>query len=115
VTVDGKKYPVILKDDIVTVEGRKYKIKVEEGIPDTTKSIPGPSEDTLEIRTPFPGTVVSVLCKANKRVVKNEIIMIIEAMKMETEIKAPRNGVLFSLDVNAGDSVNANQILARLG
>ncbi len=115
VTVDGKKYPVILKDDIITVEGQKYKIKVEEGIPDTTKSVPGPSEDTLEIRTPFPGTVIRVLSAANKRVLKNEIIMIIEAMKMETEIKAPRNGVLVSMAVKAGDSVSANQILARLG
>ncbi|MDZ7859352.1 MAG: biotin/lipoyl-containing protein [Candidatus Krumholzibacteriota bacterium] len=115
VTVDGTKYPVILKDDVVTVEGRKYKIKVEEGIPDITRPLPGPSEDTLEIKTPFPGTVIRVLREANKRVVKNEVIMIIEAMKMETEIKAPRNGVVVSMDVKAGDSVSANQVVARLG
>ncbi|HMA76880.1 MAG TPA: biotin/lipoyl-containing protein [Candidatus Krumholzibacteriaceae bacterium] len=115
VTVDGRKYPVILKDDVVTVEGRKYKIKVEEGIPDITKPLPGPSEDTLEIKTPFPGTVIRVLREANKRVVKNEVIMIIEAMKMESEIKAPRNGVVVSMDVKAGDSVSANQVVARLG
>jgi pyruvate carboxylase subunit B len=115
VTVDGKKYPVILKNDIITVEEKEYKIKVEEGIPDTTKSIPGQTEDTLDIKTPFPGTVIKVLCEANKRVVKNEVIMIIEAMKMETEIRAPRNGVLVSINVKAGDSVSASQLLAKLG
>jgi oxaloacetate decarboxylase alpha subunit len=41
--------------------------------------------------------------------------MIIEAMKMETEIRAPRNGVLVSINVKAGDSVSASQLLAKLG
>lgn len=116
VTVNGKKYPVMLKDNMVTVDGKKYEIAIEEGMPDTSAAgAVEPTADAVEIRTPFPGTIIRVLREAGKRVVKDEVILIIEAMKMETEIKAPRDGVIVSLSVKAGDAIGSNQLLATLG
>lgn len=115
VTVNDKKYPVIIKDGTATVEGKKYTVSVQEALPDTTQSTLEPSADVTELKSPFPGTIVRLIREAGKRVVKNEVILILEAMKMETEIKAPRDGVLVEMQVKPGDTVSANQVLATLG
>ncbi|KMQ52718.1 Oxaloacetate decarboxylase alpha chain [Chitinispirillum alkaliphilum] len=115
VTINGKRYPVICKDNCITVDGKKFDVCVAEGVEDSTQKVAEPTADALEIKTPFPGTIVKVLRESGKRVVKNEVIMIIEAMKMETEVKAPRNGLLISVNVKPGDSVVGDQVLALLG
>ncbi|MDR1997382.1 MAG: biotin attachment protein [Candidatus Margulisbacteria bacterium] len=116
VTVNGKKYPVIYKNGVATVDGKKYDIKIEAGIQDTTtKNILEHSADSLEIKTPFPGTILKVLREAGKRVLQNDVLCVIEAMKMETEIKAPRDGVLLAVKVKSGDTVSSEQVLAVIG
>ncbi|MDR1453519.1 MAG: biotin/lipoyl-binding protein [Candidatus Margulisbacteria bacterium] len=116
VTVNGKKYPVIYKNGLATVDGKKYEIKVENGIADTTKTPAEPAAtEAWGIQAPFPGTVLKVLREAGKPVAKNEILFVIEAMKMETEIRAPRDGVLLAVKVKSGDVVSSGQILAQLG
>jgi pyruvate carboxylase subunit B len=116
VTVNGKKYPVIFKDGMATVDGKKYEIKVENGLADTTKTLSEPAAaDAVEVQAPFPGTVLKVLREAGKSVVKNETLFVIEAMKMETEIRSPRDGVLLAVKVKSGDVVTSHQPLGVVG
>ena len=61
---------------------------------------------------PVPGTVVSVCKRVGESVKAGETLLTIEAMKMENEIKSPRDGNLMELRVSVGNSVDANQVLA---
>jgi biotin carboxyl carrier protein len=62
----------------------------------------------------MPGKILSVKLQAGAAVKKGDVIMILEAMKMENEIPAPQDGTIASINVNGGDSVEAGDILATL-
>ena len=65
-----------------------------------------------EILAPMPGKVVRVQLEAGAAVEKGAGIVVVEAMKMQNEMKAPRAGVLVSINVKPGDTVNAGDVLA---
>ncbi len=66
-----------------------------------------------DIVAPLPG-VISVKVKKGKNVSKGDIILILEAMKMENEITAPIDGTLQELYVSTGDTVETGELLARI-
>ena len=65
-----------------------------------------------EIRAQMPGKVVRVQIEAGASVEKGAGIVVVEAMKMQNEMKSPREGVVVSINVKAGDTVNAGDVLA---
>ena len=62
----------------------------------------------------MPGKILSVKVSAGQAVKKGEVIMILEAMKMENEIVAPEDGTVATVNVNEGASVEAGSVLATL-
>ncbi len=62
----------------------------------------------------MPGKILSVKVSAGQAVKKGEVIMILEAMKMENEIVAPEEGTVATVNVNEGASVEAGSVLATL-
>ena len=68
-----------------------------------------------EISSQMPGKVVRVLVEVGTKVEKGDGIVVVEAMKMQNEMKSPRDGIVVSLSVTAGDTVNAGEILAAVG
>ena len=65
-----------------------------------------------EITAPMPGKVVRVLVEARQEVEKGTGLVVVEAMKMQNELKSPRAGVVVSINVSAGDTVEAGTMLA---
>ena len=65
-----------------------------------------------EILAPMPGKVVRVQLEAGANVEKGAGIVVVEAMKMQNEMKSPRAGVVVSINVKPGDTVNAGDVLA---
>ena len=65
-----------------------------------------------EIVAPMPGKVVRVHAEAGAAVEKGAGVVVVEAMKMQNEMKSPRDGVVVSIKVKAGDTVNAGDVLA---
>ncbi|MBC7374990.1 MAG: biotin/lipoyl-binding protein, partial [Frankiales bacterium] len=65
-----------------------------------------------DVRSPMPGTVVSVAVTAGATVGKGEVLIVVEAMKMEHSLTAPFGGTVGQLDVRVGDSVALDQLLA---
>ena len=63
----------------------------------------------------YQGLYGRLLVSPNQSVKKGDTLLILEAMKMETEIKATRSGVVLSVDVKEGDSVTVGQLLLSLG
>ena len=68
-----------------------------------------------EIAAQMPGKVVRVLVEAGTAVEKGTGIVIVEAMKMQNEMKSPRAGVVLAVNVKQGDTVNAGDVLATVG
>ena len=69
----------------------------------------------LPITAPIPGLVVKVLVEEGQAVDLNTPLVILEAMKMENEIRAPREGVIKSISVEVGQSVEGNSQMMVLG
>jgi biotin carboxyl carrier protein len=68
-----------------------------------------------QLKAPMPGLIVSVPVKEGQEIKLGEDLIILESMKMQNELKAPRDGTISRIRVNAGDNVDQNQVLLTLG
>ncbi len=113
VTVNGKKYGVKFENGKAIVNGKEYSIDVKDGIEET--SVAAATGEGTEVKAPMPGAVLRVLKSVGDSVEENEEIMVIEAMKMETPIKAPVAGTVTSISVGQNDKIATGQVLATVG
>jgi pyruvate carboxylase subunit B len=110
----------------VVVDGKQYSVQVAEGegdiqiAPATTTAAAvaapaGPSgAGSVEINSQTPGNVWKILKNPGDTVAEGDIIMILEAMKMEIDIAAPQAGKIASINVNVNDTVADAQLLATM-
>jgi biotin carboxyl carrier protein len=102
----------------VTLEGQRYQVRVKDARPRRPRE---KAEATLEeageveVTSPMPGVVVAVLVEEERAVRTGEGLVILEAMKMENEIRSPRNGVVYQVSVTPGQSVGQGAPLVRIG
>ena len=113
VTVNGKKYGVKFENGKAIVNGKEYNVDVKDGIEETSAS--AATGEGTEVKAPMPGAVLRVLKSVGDSVEENEEIMVIEAMKMETPIKAPVAGTITSISVGQNDKIATGQVLATVG
>ena len=66
------------------------------------------------LKSPMPGKVIKVLGNIGSEVKKGDVLLIVEAMKMENNLCAPRDGTIESIDVKEGEMVDGNKILLSL-
>ena len=66
------------------------------------------------VTAPMPGTINAVKVSNGQSVKKGDVLVVLEAMKMENEIMAPRDGVVASVNVTKGASVNTGDLLVSL-
>jgi biotin carboxyl carrier protein len=99
----------------VTVRGNTYPVTV---IDPRKLPMDGDSDrhhhGTAEIAAQMPGKVVRVLVEAGQEIASGTPLLVVEAMKMQNEMKSPRAGVVVSVKVSAGDTVEAGQLLAMI-
>lgn len=125
--IDGKTYEVdieVLEDDEVSHHpyyGSSYPL-----VPATVQTIPAPAspakaqadesagDEDKVCRSPVTGVVVKVNVEEGQVIEENELIMVLEAMKMEANVTAPRAGKVKSIKVAPGDAVKVNQVVVDL-
>lgn len=95
VDVGGKSFPTKL------VDRRLRRSAADQG-----------TEGRQNLLAPMPGKVVQILLAPGDQVKAGQGVLVVEAMKMQNEIKSPKAGVIIEIRVTAGAAVNANQILA---
>ena len=98
----------------VTVNGVPYSVDVEvehEERPTLGTIITGGNSVTA----PLAGSVSKVLVEEGQAITAGEVIVVLEAMKMETEITAPNDGTVTALHVQPGDAVQGGQSLLEIG
>ncbi len=114
----------------VSVNGTQYDVVVGPGDADIRQVTPvaaapapvaapaaatPPSTGGTEIRAPLAGSVIDVLVAVGDQVSEGDPVMIVEAMKMETEIRANASGKIQSIAIKKGDAIQADQSLMTIG
>lgn len=123
-----------MKQYTITVNGTAYDVTVEEG---TGSGAPAPaarpaaapkaaapapkaapaaagSAGAVKVNAPMPGKILAVKANVGTAVKKGDVILVLEAMKMENEIVAPQDGTVASINVAVNDQVEAGALLASL-
>ena len=121
ITLDGKEIEVNLSDDKITIEGNTFNIDfTEEGDP-STMIINGmlylvSKENSIyssvnEIKTPMNGRIINILVNEGDWVNNGQILVMLEAMKMQNQIRSPRKGTIKSIKIVKDQSVKLGDIL----
>lgn len=112
-TVDGKSFNVqVVSADTVTVDGKTFKVNVATGAAAATpKQAGAASGKTYEVTSPLPGTVIRTCVEPGDEVEAGEELLIIEAMKMETPVKAEKAGTVVEFLVNPKEVITAGQAI----
>lgn len=100
-------------DLLVSVAGREFSAAVRD--PREWKRKHGgsvASEGRQLVLAPMPGKVVRILAKAGEKIEAGQGILVVEAMKMQNEVRAPKSGQVERMLVSEGQSVNSGEVLA---
>ena len=123
-----------MKNYTITVNGNVYEVTVEEGFtgaasapkaapvaapkaapaPAAAPAAPAGAAGSVTVTAPMPGKILGVKASVGQAVKKGQVLLILEAMKMENEIVAPQDGTVATIKVAAGDSVEPGATLATL-
>lgn len=112
----------------ITVNGQSYDVGVEEiggnlvAPPAQATAASAPVTHTAaamssaggkggSLKSPMPGTVTSIKAKQGQQVKKGDVILLLEAMKMENDICAPSDGTITAIHVSAGATVSTGEVL----
>jgi biotin carboxyl carrier protein len=115
----------------ITVNGKAYDVAVEEvtdgsapvvaapapkaaPAPAAAAPAPAPAGEGEKVTAPMPGTILDVKVGVGDSVEKGQVLMVLEAMKMENDIVAPCAGKVTSVTVKKGDTVNSADTLATV-
>lgn len=117
-TIDGKAVAVQLNAAgdayTATVNGKSFTVKVAEGAAPAAAAAPAGNGALTPLASPLPGTVVKVVAEVGTEVAEGDVVLVIEAMKMETEIKAAKAGIVREVNVSASQVVAAGDTLAMI-
>jgi pyruvate carboxylase subunit B len=116
VLVDGSPYEIALETDRVMVNGITYELGVEGLAEATAGPAAAPTAEASEgaVTAIMPGKVIRVLAAEGDVVAEGDVICILEAMKMENELKAPKAGTVTALHVQPGQDVEMGTVLAEI-
>ena len=112
-----------MKNYTITVNGNVYDVTVEEGTGSTAgaakaatpkaaapkaapkAAAPAGAQGAVKVNAPMPGKILKVNVNAGTAVKKGDVLLVLEAMKMENNINAIKSGKVTAIKVNKGDSV----------
>jgi len=117
VEVNGTPYQVQMekpaKKQVVTLKRPAQAPTTSSGAPVVSR--PAASSTPGAVKSPLPGVILDLKCKVGDTVKRGQTLLILEAMKMENNINADRDGSIIEIKVNKGDSVLENADLIVIG
>ncbi|MFQ3316679.1 MAG: biotin carboxyl carrier protein [Candidatus Poseidoniaceae archaeon] len=114
VIVDGTEFEVLIDGEgtswSATVEGKTFQIEIPDAAPMAKKkrSGSGKKKKSGTVSANIPGKVVTVEVNVGDEVVEGQVILILEAMKMQNEIQAPVSGTVVTVSCEEGQAIEAN-------
>lgn len=121
--IDGKQYEVeveVTEDDAAPRYGYVPPHASATSIPSPAAPVAkapagsGPVADEAKVcRSPIAGVVIRVNIQPGQQIQPNDLLLVLEAMKMETNVTAPSGGKVKAINVQPGDAVQVNQVLVE--
>jgi biotin carboxyl carrier protein len=115
--IDGASFEASVDGETVHVNGQAIPVRLVDprayrrrGRGQAAGAATGP----VEVRAPMPGRIVKLLVQIGDRVAAGQGVVVVEAMKMENELRAPRDGVVRDVRTREGASVDAGAILVMI-
>ena len=120
--IDHESYELVVDEHQegfrVLLQGELYHVTVQDDRPRRAKGgkprRATPADVEWIVRAPMPGLVVQVPVSVGQQVAAGEVLVVLESMKMENELLAPRQGVVKAIHVAAGDTPNLDDPLITL-
>jgi biotin carboxyl carrier protein len=116
--VNGKSYEAYVYEDEqgqqVLLHGRMFPVLVEDEREKRLRAAAGSriaERGDFHLRAPMPGLVIALPVGEGQEVQKGDVLVVLESMKMQNELRSPRAGVISRLRVKPGDSVDQHQTL----
>jgi biotin carboxyl carrier protein len=116
--IDGKSYEAYVyqaEDEWqVVLLGQQYQVKVEDERERRLRAAAGGKLEVkgdYQLKAPMPGLIVAVPVEENQQVQKGEVLVVLESMKMQNELRSPRAGRVERIKVKPGESVEQRQTL----
>jgi len=117
ITVNGTAYDVVV-DEIgagaAPVAATAAAAPKAAPAPAAAPAKAAPAAGARNVEAPMPGNILDVKVTVGAQVKRGDVLVILEAMKMENEIVAPQDGTVASVSVAKGDTVNVNDVLVSL-
>lgn len=98
----------------ITIRGHRFRVAITDPRRWSTKRAGAHGHEREEIIAPMPGKIVRLLVERGQAIEAGQGIVVMEAMKMQNELKAHRTGRVAAIPVRAGDTVSAGAILATI-
>lgn len=122
ITVNGTPYDVVVEELDGGVQAAPSPAQVAQPMAPAAAPVvakPQPAAQSAasgeKVSSPMPGTIVAVKVSQGEKISKGQVLVVLEAMKMENDIVAPCDGTVVSLTVKKGDSVNPGDLIAVIG
>ncbi len=116
VLLAGRSYEILVKEGVggmldVYVDGRHFAVRATDPRRVRRRHGAVELEGRQSIVAPMPGKVVRILAAAGENVEANQGLLVVEAMKMQNEIRSPKAGKVVEVKVAPGEAVNSGQVL----
>ena len=111
---NGESYEVRIEGDQISIAGARLAFEIDDPRQWKGASHAAGSQGHASVTAAMPGKIVRVLVSVGQEVAAGQGLLVIEAMKMQNELKSPRNGRVTSLEIKQGESVVAGQLLATV-
>ena len=122
VTVNGVTYEVLVEESDSAAPAAAPTAPAAPAAPAPKAAAPAPkaaapsgAQGAIKVTAPMPGTILKMSLKVGDTIKANDLVCILEAMKMENEIFAKEGGVVKSIDAPQGASVNTGDVIITLG
>lgn len=109
-----KSWEVRVTGNEVTIAGHRFLVEIDDPRQWKRSRHAADAHGRASIAAAMPGKIVRILVGVGDEVVAGQGILVVEAMKMQNELKAPRDGRVTAIEVKENDSVNAGAILATI-
>lgn len=101
-------------EDVIHVDGRRVDIEIQDPRKYRRRGAGGDGDGPKTIQAQMPGKVVELLVSPGEAVEAGQALLVVEAMKMQNEVRAPKAGAVAEVLVEAGDAVAAGQAMLRV-
>jgi len=114
VSLEDRQFNLELIDGKLFLEGEEIDIEIKPYLKSVDSGTESQVAKKVIVRAPIPGKILQILVKKNEHVEKEQLILVLEAMKMKNRILSPINGIITQIYIKIEDNVGQDQQLIKI-